>query len=328
MPAFSIVIPNWNGKRFLAACFDSIANQTLAKNQIETILVDDCSNDDSIDFTKEHYPWVRVIKKEHNSGFAQTVNVGIEAATGSFITLLNNDTEVDPNWLEAMQEAINQFPEASFFASKMLDFKDRTILDSCGDAMTWTGRSFPLGQLQKDGPEWNTPTSVFGACAGAAVYKKEVFEKIGLFDADFGTYLEDVDIDFRAQLAGFRCVFVPTARVYHIGSATAGKGSPFSFKMMIKNHFHLIYKNFPASKFRQNIGKLLYAEIRLMAAAIRQGYLNEYFWACGQAFRQWSVMRPKRRLIQANRKVDDAYLDTVISSTFQYKPLVKALRHA
>jgi hypothetical protein len=323
-PLFSIVIPNWNGKHFLEVCFNAIAAQT-EKSQ-ETILVDNGSTDGSLEFCAEKYPWVKVVALPQNLGFAAGVNAGIKVARGEYIILLNNDTEVDPNWLKELKSGIEAHPEASFFACKMLDFKDRTIIDSAGDALTWSGRSYKVGELEKDNGQYDTPRLVFGACGGASVYHRSVFDKIGLFDEDFFAYLEDIDIDFRAQLAGFQCLYLPGARVYHIGSATAGKRSAFSFKLMVRNHWWMILKNFPTSKLIQHAPRLAYAELRLLAAALKYHFGKEWWWAVGDAVAKCKSMRQKRQHIQASRTVPLAYLDSIIQPNFAYKPLRHALK--
>jgi len=316
---FSIVIPNWNGQHFLKKCLDSIDAQNY--RNFEVIVVDNGSKDDSVEYIAKNYPDTIVEKLPKNIGFAPAVNIGIKKAKGNFIFLLNNDTELDRHFLTAMEEAESEFPDAGIFASKMLDFADHTIIDTCGDKMTWTGRSYKYGELKKDGEEFNQNYYIFGACAGASVYRKEVFEAIGLFDEDFFAYLEDVDIDFRSQLAGFKCVFVPKARVYHIGSATTGKRSPFGFGLMIKNHWHLIYKNFPTQQLILYLPKIFYSDFRFFLAAVRYGFTKDFFKGLFQAISQFPKMIPKRTEIQNNRKVSLTYLDSIVDKNFKYKSL-------
>jgi len=323
MPRFSVVIPNWNGERFLETCFEALRRQDM--QDFETILVDNGSTDGSLRLVAERYPEVRILKMGRNAGFACAVNKGIQAATAPLIVLLNNDTEADSSWLSSINRAVKKHPEADFFASKMLDFKDRTIIDSCGNAMSWSGKAYKLGEGEMDGPEWRQGKFVFGACAGAAVYRKELFEKIGTFDETYMTYLEDVDIDFRAQLSGSRCYFVPDAKVYHIGSGTSGKRSEFGFRMATKNHFHLIGKNYPNRFIWKNIGKLLYSEARLIAAAVRDGYLKAYLQGMSGFWHESRHMLEERRRIQSSRTVTDAYLTEVIVPTFAFTPIRKAL---
>ena len=324
MQRFSVVIPNWNGERFLATCFEALRRQDM--QDFETILVDNGSTDGSLDLIAERYPEVKIIRMGRNTGFACAVNEGIRLASAPLIALLNNDTEADKSWLSAMESAVNSNPDADFFASKMLDYKNRKIIDSCGNAMSWSGRPYKLGGGEQDGPPWNQDRFVFGACAGAAVYRKELFEKIGMFDELYVTYLEDVDIDFRAQLAGLRCYFVPRAIVYHKGSGTSGKGSEFSFRMMIKNHFHLVGKNFPTHFIWRKLGKLVYSEVRLIAAAFRDGHVKAYFQGLFLFLRESGYMLEERQIIQSSRKTTNAYLEQLITSEFAFEPINKALR--
>jgi GT2 family glycosyltransferase len=326
MADLSIVIPNWNGKRFLEVCFQAIAAQK-TDSVLETILVDNHSSDDSLEFTRKHFPWVRIVPLDTNTGFDGAVNAGIKAATGSLISLLNNDTELDPLWAQSLINAATTHPEVASFASKMLRFDERDVIDTCGDAMTWTGRSYKMGEGEKDLPPYDKERLVFGACAGASCYRRELFDAIGLFDETFFAYLEDVDISFRAQLAGFKCLFVPGAKVYHMVSATGGKGSAFGFEMMVKNHFHVIYKNFSLLQLLRYSPKLAYAEIRLAAAAVKHRFVPAYIRGCWRAFKEFPGMWAKRKAVQRLRSVDDAYLNTVIEPRFDYKPLWRALTH-
>lgn len=320
MTTFSVIIPNYNGKRFLKVCFDSLADQSFS--DFEIILVDNNSVDDSIAFTKNNYPDVEIIKMKHNGGFASAVNSGIKKSTGKLIALLNNDTEVDPDWLKEMKVAADQNPEADFFASKMVDFYDHTIIDSCGLNLTWSGRSYNRFMNQKNSAKCRSDAYVFGACAGAAVYRREIFDKIGLFDQDFFMYVEDVDFSFRAQLYGFKCLYVATAKVFHIGSASSGgKQNPLSFKLCARNRWYLIYKNYPTGKIWRYLCKIKYSEIRYFLASVKHHYVKEYFWALGSGIINFSKIAKKRAKIQHGRVVSIAYLDQIIEKDFDYKPV-------
>jgi len=322
-PFLSIIIPNWNGQKFLKTCLDSIYHQSY-KN-FEIILVDNGSSDDSIPFLEKNYPEVRTIKLPKNLGFSPAVNIGIREAKGDYIFLLNNDTELADDFLIEMKKAILENPEVGFFASKMLDFKDHTIIDTVGDRMTWSGRSYKLGMLEKDSPKYQTPYLIFGACGGAAVYQKEMLDKIGLLDEDFFAYLEDIDLDFRAQLSGYKCLFVPEAKVFHIGSATSSTISGFAFKLMIKNHWHLIYKNYPWQKIVVNLPKIAYSDLRFFAASVRYHFVRDYLWGLTHAIAEFPKMIKKRQLIQRNRTVSLKYLDSIIDKNFNYKTIGELL---
>lgn len=310
MPRFSIIIPNWNGQKFLKTCLDSLQAQSFS--DFEIILVDNGSTDDSIKYVAKNYPKIKIIALPKNIGFAGGVNTGIKVAQGKIITLLNNDTELDVDWLKEIDSAATEQPEAGFFATKMLDFKHRDIIDSCGNGLAWSGRSYAIGRNQKNDQKWSKTRFVFGACGGAAAYRRELFNKVGLFDETFFSYLEDVDLDFRAQLQGFKCLFVPEAKVYHLGSATYGRHSPGTFCLVTKNRWHFIYKNFPLSKIILNFHKILTSEIRFFLASLKHKFPRAYFSGILAAIREHLEMVAKRREIQKSKKVDVKYLEEII----------------
>jgi len=321
----SIIIPNWNGRRFLKTCLGSLAAQS--HKPFEIILVDNGSTDATIDFVKKRFPRVKIIALAKNVGFAAAVNAGIKKASGDYVALLNNDTEADKNWLKNMLDAARRQPEAMFFASKMLDYYKRDTIDSCGDAMTWCGRSYKIGEGEKDGPRYQKEKFIFGACAGAALYRKEFFAEVGYFDEDFFAYLEDVDIDFRAQFLGLKCLFASDARVYHIGSATAGRKSRFAFGLMIRNHFFVILKDYPLSLLIANLPKIIYSEFRFFLASIREGFVGKYFQSILGIILQTRTMLKKRGFIQRHRTVSNQELNKNIDNNFNYKPLFQALKN-
>ncbi|MEK9138337.1 MAG: glycosyltransferase family 2 protein, partial [Bacteroidota bacterium] len=229
LPTVSIIIPNWNGVVHLEDCLNAVHRQTL--KPFEVIIVDNGSTDGSFEFVQRNYPDVHMIGLSRNFGFAYAVNRGIEAARGEFIGLLNNDVDLDERWLERLATALATNNSLGSTACKMLDFYDRALLDSAGDAMTPFGSPYNRGHGEPDGEQFNRKELVFGACAGAALYRKEVFTQVGLFDEDFVSFFEDIDFSFRAQLAGFQCLYVPEAICYHKRGATGGKASPYPVRM-------------------------------------------------------------------------------------------------
>src|SRR5215211_9561023 len=208
-PHVTVVIPNWNGERFLKVCLSSLREQSF--EDFETALVDNASSDGSLRLVERDFPEVRVISMRENRGFSAAVNAGIETSEATYVALLNNDTEVDPGWLEALVRAAERHPEAGLFASKLVDFYDRRVLDGAGDALRLSGLPYRLGHGERDRGQFDAPAYVFSACAAAALYRREMLDEIGLFDEDFVSYCEDGDLSFRAQLAGYRCFYVPDA---------------------------------------------------------------------------------------------------------------------
>lgn len=243
-PLIDIVIPNWNGREMLAACLDSLAGQSCQNFSI--IVVDNGSTDGSILFVRENYPSVKLIIFEENKGFSVAVNAGIKAATSEWVFLLNNDIEVERDCLAHITDFIKENTEYDSIAVKMLDFHRRDYLDGAGDAVLRGGAGYRLGTMEKDSQFYSTSREIFGACAGAALYRKRFFQIAGLFDDDFFAYLEDVDLNFRARHRGLRCFYLSRAIVYHIGSATTGsKINSFTIKQSTKNSFHVLTKNYP-----------------------------------------------------------------------------------
>lgn len=239
----SIVIPNYNGKHFLKKCLDSISKQTY-KN-IETIVVDNASSDNSIEFLKDEYPNVITISMTTNTGFSGAVNKGIIESKGDYVFLLNNDTEIDEKCIEYLVNTIKQNQNIFSVNSKMIQYNNRALLDDAGDEYNIFGWAFKRGFNQRVQTNIN-PRRVFTCCAGAAIYNKEILNKIGYFDEAFFAYLEDVDIGFRANCFGYKNIFCPDAIVYHIISGTTGnKKTEFKTKLSARNNVYLIYKNLP-----------------------------------------------------------------------------------
>ncbi|HEY9715279.1 MAG TPA: glycosyltransferase family 2 protein, partial [Chroococcales cyanobacterium] len=241
----SVVIPNWNGKKCLAGCLDSLRTQTYP--YVEVVVVDNGSRDGSVEFLQENYPEVRLITFEHNTGFSVAVNKGIVESRGEFVALLNNDTIVDPEWLSELINAMHEHPEIGSAGCKMLAYDDRTILDGAGDGYRRGGLPGRIGHRERDTGRFDIPRYILGACGGAAIYRRELFDHVGYLDEDYFAYLEDVDFGLRAQTAGFKCFYVPTAIVYHLGCGTTGSGySSLVVRLSAQNNWNTIIKNIPS----------------------------------------------------------------------------------
>jgi GT2 family glycosyltransferase len=244
MTYVDVVIVNWNGRKYLAPCLDALACQTFTDFQVW--LVDNGSTDGSVDFLRTYYPHIHLICNAENRGFAAANNQAICAGNSRYVATLNNDTTVDPGWLKALTGVLDENPQAGMAASLML-FADRPeIVNSAGIGVDRVGIAWDLQGGGSVSSYDTHPVPVFGACAGAALYRRAMLDEIGLFDEDFFAYLEDVDLAWRAQWAGWQALFVPQARVLHHHSATAGEGSPFKNRLLGRNKVWLIAKNYPA----------------------------------------------------------------------------------
>jgi len=301
----TVVIPNWNGERFLDLCLGSLGNQSF--RDFETVLVDNGSEDGSLDFVAENFPGTKTVALGENRGFAAAVNAGIEASEAEYVVLLNNDTEQDRGWLEALVRAAEDHPESGFFASKLVDFHDRGVMDGAGDAMRLSGLPYRLGHGERDRGQFDASGYVFGACAAAALYRKSMFDEVGFFDEDFVSYCEDGDLSFRAQLAGYRCFYVPGAVVYHMGSAsTGGKRSETATRLGTRNSLSMLVKDLPLSMVPHILPFFLFGQLARLATAAATGALRAHLEGLAGAWRHLPLMLDKRGGIQKRKRLSDA----------------------
>ena len=240
----TVVIPNYNGERYLKKCLDSLKEQSMKADEI--IIVDNDSKDDSIKIiSNESCEGINLIRLTSNKGFSAAVNEGIKACKSEFVILLNNDTEIHKDFIYNLYKTIKSDDNIFACSSKMLRYDNRNIIDDAGDGYTILGWATKFGD-GKSQDKYNAKREVFSACAGAAIYRKSVFDQIGYFDENFFAYLEDLDISYRARIFGYKNYYEPSAMVYHIGSATSGsRHNEFKVKLSARNNIYLIYKNMP-----------------------------------------------------------------------------------
>ena len=260
----SIVIPTWNGARHLATCFAALRRQTLTPYEI--ILVDNASTDDTYAIVNRDYPEVNVIRLPKNLLFAGACNIGMRASSGEYVALLNNDTEADPDWLANIAVAFAEHPEAGFVASKLRLFDQRDKLHSAGDFYSVRGVPGNRGVWQVDDGRFDSPY-VFGACGAASVYRRTMLNTIGMLDETFAFSCEDVDLSWRAQLAGYKCAFAHDAIVYHKVSATGG-GILNSFYDG-RNFIWLLVKDVPGDVWRKHGGAILKSQVDITVSAVK-----------------------------------------------------------
>lgn len=271
----SIVIPNFNGAHYLGPCLDSLGRQTF--RDFETIVVDQASDDGSRELLATDYPWVRVVPIDRAAGFARQVNAGIRTGRGTLFALLNNDTEADTRWLEELVAALQAHPTAGFAASKMRFLHQPKIINAAGDSFYVNGTPTNIGRGEPDEGQYDAPAWVLGACAGAALYRREMLEALGGFDESFGSFYEDADLNLRAQLAGYRCLYVPAALVYHVGGGSSMQAPDPRWRrqarfLASRNEVWVIVRDWPDAWLRRHGLRILrhqMAEV-LMAFVRRQ----------------------------------------------------------
>jgi GT2 family glycosyltransferase len=274
-PLVSVVIPNYNGAFYLEACLNSLREQTL--RDFEIIVVDNGSHDASADVVRRLAPDALVISHASNLGFAGAVNSGIRASRGSWIAVLNNDTEVSPVWITECAAAAARHPDAAFLACRILDLRTRHLLYSAGDCFLRAGIGYRRGQELPDREEYRQEVEIFGACGCAALYRKRVLEELGGFDERFFAYLEDVDLALRLQTAGYRGYYVPRAEVYHHGAATSGgEFSSLAVFLRTRNALLLLIKDLPAALLWRSIPMVLVAQVFWLARVLSHWKLFSY----------------------------------------------------
>lgn len=257
-----VIVPNHNGSALLPVCLDSLRAQT--RRDFVVTVVDDASTDDSLALLRSRYPEVRVLALTQNRGFAAAVNAALAATNRPFVALLNNDTEADPRWLEALIGALKRWPQFAFAAAKLRLFDRREVLHSAGDFYRLNGEPGNRGVWEVDRGQYDAYTEVFGPCAGAAAYRRSALELLAedgkVFDEALVMYCEDVDLNLRARRKGLRTIFVPTAVVYHRLSASGG-GALASY--YCGRNFPLVWvKNMPPPLARRYWPALLASQVR------------------------------------------------------------------
>jgi GT2 family glycosyltransferase len=321
VPRVSVVIPNWNGRDLLRGCLESLRGQTF--RDFRVIVVDNGSIDDSVAMVQSHFPEVTLIRHAENLGFSAAMNAGIVASTGDFVVALNNDTEADPGFLEALVSAMDCHAGAGLATARILDFANRNVIDTLGDGYSWSGLSFKIGARSRADIVPADPFEVFGACAAAAIYRRPLFDDIGLFDPDFFAYMEDVDLSFRARLAGYGCLSVPGAVVFHMGSASTGGGaSATSVRLTSRNIIWVIAKNIPG----RLLPRVLVSATAVQAAAVAQclltgknPWLRKNLRAYGRGLLEAAMLLPammrKRRAVQRLRRISPRVLSQMMDDS-------------
>lgn len=266
----SVIIVNYNGRAYLKNCLSSLLLQSYPA--IEIIFVDNGSKDGSIEYVKKEFPSIRIIENNENFGFAKGNNIGIEAAKGELIATLNNDTEVTPGWLKELVDVMDSDENVGMCASKMLFMKNPEFLNSTGLCISRSGICWDRGIFERDVGQFESIEEVFGPCAGAALYRRDMLEKIGLFDEDFYAYLEDTDLAFRGRLAGWKCLYVPKAVLYHMHGGTAGFESDYTIYYGNRNVLWNTIKNFPCRLLISSLPWIIGRNIGVIPYYILKGH--------------------------------------------------------
>lgn len=315
-PKVSIIVLNWNGKKYLKDCLTSLENQTFYSN-FETILADNGSKDDSVKFVRKNFPRIKIVENKKNLGFAEGNNRGIKSAKGEYVFILNNDTKLDKNCLERLVEATERDNQIGMSTPKILFLKNPQLINSVGTKIYFDGMSRARGEMEIDKGQYNQVEEILLPSGCAGLYRKKMLDEIGLFDENFFAYCEDTDLGLRGRLAGWKAILVPSAIVYHHWSGTVGKYSSLKAFLVERNHFWVALKNFPLTLlFLLPFYTILRYCFLIYGILTRRGPGTKFqsskfklFFILAKAYISAisgiPVILRKRKLIQKNKKLTD-----------------------
>lgn len=271
----TVVIPNYNGKKFIERCKLALDGENSTEFCI--LVVDNGSTDGSRQWIEQHWQNAKLISLPENQGFCKAVNTGIRAAETEYVILLNNDTEVAPGFVKALEEALERHENSFSVSARMADLYHKELFDGAGDLYCALGWAFALGKGKRMQECYRKEMEIFSACGGAAIYRTSVFRAIGLFDEKHFAYLEDCDIGYRAQIYGYRNFYTPKALVYHAGSGVSGsRYNQFKIKLSSRNSIYLIYKNMPLLQVILNLPFLFVGFLVKFLFFLKKGYGYTY----------------------------------------------------
>ncbi len=314
----SIIIPNLDGEKLLPIPLESLKRQSF--KDFDVTVVDNGSKDGSLDLLRNEYPNVSVISLDKNYGFSFAANRGIEATSGEFVGLLNNDVELDPRWLEELHHAMIRHPEIGACGPKLMRYWERDRINVLGIRLNSDGEVEIIGAGKVDQGQFDEVRYVFGVNAGASLYRRKMFEEIGLFDESFFASFEDVDLSFRAQLAGYKALYVPSAVGYHIVGATIKRKRYFATYLNNRNKLLFLWKNLPDELVEKYFWKIFSSKLKLF---LKRTLLNFYklrtlYFIAGTfgAFFRIHCLLNQRKKILRMRKVPISYLESIMDRDF------------
>jgi GT2 family glycosyltransferase len=311
-PRLTVAVLSYNGRHLLEVVLPSLTRQSF--RDFEVVVVDNGSHDDTVPWLRMHWPEVEIVSLPENIGVTAALNVCAGSGRGDLVGLFNNDLELDPSCLAELVQAVDEHPDAGWAGGKLLDFYRRDLIDGAGDVFTWRGSGTRRGHGEHDRGQYDEPQAIFGACGGAAVYRRAVLESVGPFDEDFVAFYEDIDWDFRAQLAGFSCRYVPTALAYHMGSATIGRGlTDFTRYHLWRNTLWILAKDLPAGTAIRHLHELALGQATNLVVAWWDGKLDIWRAVWRDALRGLPGLLRKRRDVQRRRRISLRELEVVVS---------------
>ncbi|MEB0032617.1 glycosyltransferase family 2 protein [Undibacterium sp. RTI2.1] len=307
-PKVTVIIVNWNGGDLLLRCLTDLLAQTYAPHEV--IVIDNASTDGSGQAAAKQFSQIRVVDAGSNLGFAAGNNLAVSLASkeSTWIALINPDAFPESDWLKALVDAAVSNPQFAIFGSRLMDANSPSLLDGIGDIYHMSGLPWREAHGQVLKASMLAQKEIFSTCAAAGLYRRDIFEEIGGFDEDYFCYLEDVDLGFRYQLLGHRCLYVPDSVANHVGSALTGKRSDFSIYHGHRNLVWTFVKNMPGVLFWPLLPLHLLLNLTSIIYFAAQGKGKVIYKAKFDAIKGLPDVWRKRKLIQAHRHTSIARL--------------------
>lgn len=313
-PKITVVIPHWNGEAILRRCLISLRNTDY--DPYEVLVVDNGSTDNSVQMMQNEFPEVRIVQSPINLGFAAGCNLGIESSESPYVVLLNNDAEVTTNWLKPMVLLAESDPIIAAVQPKVLSIYNKQKFDYCGAAggeIDIFGYPFAWGRIfdsiEKDHGSYDQSRFIFWATGAAKLIRREALNRVGLFDAKFFAHMEEIDLDWRMQLAGYKIAVQPESVVYH---QTGGTLAQERIQKMILNHRNnnlMLLKNYCWSSLLWVLPVRFVLEMLTVLVSPFRGDWKRSFAVIRGLFgtlRFWPHILKERKKISAFRTVNDA----------------------
>ncbi len=315
MKTATITIPALHRPDLTRQCIDFIQRQTLPASEWEVVIIENEARPESI-LPDPLPPNISRIELPTNEGTTGSINRAVAATSSKYVLLLNNDIELEPDYLQLLVRALDENPHLGFAAGKLLRATQRTHIDGAGDAMLLAGGSYRLGSMEEDRGQFDQVMPIIAGCGAAVLYRRDAFQQAGKLDEDFFAYLDDIDLGLRTQLIGYSGMYVPCAVAYHIGSATTGAVvHPRILEYVTRNQIWMLAKDYPPAVVRKNLVRIVLFQALWFAYVVKRGGAGAYLRGIRAALAKLSTMRTKRAGLMRERRMSDEQFEQLLRAS-------------
>ncbi len=325
----SIVILNWNGKKYLEQFLPSVVNYSQI-DSCEIVIADNGSTDDSISFLNKEYPHLRIILLDKNYGFAEGYNKALQQVDSEYFVLLNSDVELTENWLQPIIEKLEQSPQIAAAMPKILAFHDKTKFEHAGAAggfIDYFGYPYCRGRIldtiEIDNGQYNNELDIFWATGACMIIRSKIYTEFGGFDGDFFAHMEEIDLCWRIKNAGFSIKVFPQSVVYHVGGGTLNSDSPFKLFLNFRNNLFMLYKNLPSNRLFSTLFLRMVLDGISAIIFLLSGKFQQFFVipkAHFAFYRALPKLQKKRKMAKKQIKIHQH--ETILKGSIVFKALI------